>query len=203
MRTRTAKIPSTAVTRSVAATTLRGCRTNQAATRSIATHHSAAAGPAAKKARPLGLARSGRYTIRMPGPVPRVSVLLPARNAADTLPAALRSLGRQTFRDWECVVVDDGSEDGTAAMAGAADPRVTVLATPSTGLVGALTLGLTHCRAEYVARMDADDVMRRDRLACQVAALDAAPHLAGLGGHVRVFPRHSTTAGLRRHERRT
>src|SRR5262245_19249794 len=136
----------------------------------------------------------------MRGPAPRVSVLLPARNAAATLPAALRSLGRQTFRDWECVVVDEGSEDDTGAIAGAADPRVMVVATPSTGLVGALTHGLAHCRAEYIARMDADDVMRRDRLACQVAALDAAPHLAGVGGHVRFFPRSGMTDGLRAYE---
>jgi len=128
-------------------------------------------------------------------------VLLPARNAADTLPAALRSLGRQTFRDWECVVVDDGSADETAAVAGAADPRLTVVSNPSSGLVGALTHGLGLCRAEYVARMDADDVMRRDRLARQVAALDGAPHLAGVGGHVRFFPRTGMTDGLRAYER--
>jgi glycosyltransferase involved in cell wall biosynthesis len=133
------------------------------------------------------------------GARPRVSVLLPARDAGATLPAALGSLRRQTFPDWECIGVDDGSVDGTAAMA-AADPRIAAVTIPRTGLVGALTAGLTRCRGEYVARMDADDLMRRDRLARQVAMLDASPELAAVGSHVRFFPRRGMTDGLRAYE---
>jgi len=131
-------------------------------------------------------------------------VLLPARDAAATLPAALRSLRRQTMADWECVLVDDGSLDGTAALAGvvaAEDSRFAVLATPRAGLVAALSAGLARCRGRYVARMDADDLMRRDRLAEQVAALDAAPDLAAVGSHVRFFPRTGMSDGLRAYER--
>ncbi len=128
-------------------------------------------------------------------------MLLPARDAVATLPIALQSLRRQSLEDWECVVVDDGSRDGTGAAAVAADPRVTVVRLPPTGLVGALAAGLPRCRGEYVARMDADDVMRRDRLAVQVAALERAPHLAAVGAHVRFFPRRGMTDGLRAYER--
>jgi glycosyltransferase involved in cell wall biosynthesis len=120
------------------------------------------------------------------------------------LPAALRSLRRQTFADWECVVVDDGSRDDTLASAeavAAVDPRIAAVAIPSTGLVGALAAGLARCRGEFVARMDADDLMRRDRLARQVDALAAAPHLAAVGTHVRFFPRRAMTDGLRAYER--
>jgi glycosyltransferase involved in cell wall biosynthesis len=134
----------------------------------------------------------------------RVSVLLPAYDAAATLPACLASLARQTEPRWECVLVDDGSRDATgrvAAAFAARDPRLRVVATPHRGLVAALTEGLRHCRAPYVARMDADDVMRRDRLARQLATLDALPSLAAVGAHVRIFPRAGMRPGLRAYER--
>jgi cellulose synthase/poly-beta-1,6-N-acetylglucosamine synthase-like glycosyltransferase len=128
--------------------------------------------------------------------LPAVSVLLPVRDAAPTLPVAIRSVLRQSERDLECVVVDDGSRDGSldvAHAAAAADPRVRVLARPRAGLIAALVAGVAACRGGLVARMDADDVMRRHRLRWQVAALRADPGLAAVGGHVRCFPR----AGLR------
>src|SRR5262245_22345289 len=139
--------------------------------------------------------------LAVPTSPPRVSVLLPARDAAATLPAALASLRRQTLPDWECVVVDDGSRDDTARIAAARDPRIVVTATPRAGLVAALTTGLARCRGKYVAGMDADDVMRRDRLARQVAALEATPALSAVGTHVRICPRRGITDGLRAYER--
>ncbi|MFN8544973.1 MAG: glycosyltransferase family 2 protein [Candidatus Binatia bacterium] len=134
--------------------------------------------------------------------MPAISVLLPARDASATLPACLASLARQTERDWECVLVDDGSRDRTRAVAeaaAAADPRIRVVATPARGLVAALTAGLAHCRGELVARMDADDVMHRMRLAAQRAALDD-PELAAVGSRVRVFPRRGLSDGFRAYE---
>jgi glycosyltransferase involved in cell wall biosynthesis len=135
---------------------------------------------------------------------PVVSILLPARQAAATLPACLASLARQTEPRWECLLVDDGSTDATAAAArraAAADPRIAVHQTPHRGLVAALTMGLAHCRAPVVARMDADDVMHRERLAAQLAALAADPALAAVGTHVRLFPRATLTDGRRDYER--
>ena len=134
---------------------------------------------------------------------PLVSVLLPAFDAGATLPAALGSVVRQTEARWECIVVDDGSEDGTLAIArglAAADERFRVVATPHRGLMAALGAGLEACRGRFVARMDADDVMRRDRLGAQVAALEGAPALAAVGAHVRVFPRAGLSEGLRAYE---
>jgi glycosyltransferase involved in cell wall biosynthesis len=133
-----------------------------------------------------------------------VSVLLPAYDAVATLPACLASLRRQTEPRWECVLVDDGSGDGTGAVAEAAaraDPRIRVVERPHGGIVAALTEGLAHCRAPLVARMDADDVMHRDRLASQCAALATDPSLAAVGCHVRFFPRRAMTDGLRDYER--
>jgi glycosyltransferase involved in cell wall biosynthesis len=133
-----------------------------------------------------------------------VSILLPAHDAAPTLPACLRSLHRQTETRWECVLVDDGSRDATRPIAEAAaraDARFRVVPTAHGGIVAALTAGLAHCRASVVARMDADDVMHRERLAAQLAALAAAPALAAVGCHVRFVPRRGMTDGLREYER--
>lgn len=134
---------------------------------------------------------------------PAVSVLLPFRDAAGTLPAALRSVARQSLADLECILVDDGSADGSSVIAGAAaaqDPRFRVVATRGAGLVAALQLGLAHCRAPLTARMDADDLMHADRLQLQVERLRAAPSLTGIGTHVRMFPDAATGEGMRAYE---
>jgi len=134
---------------------------------------------------------------------PLVSVLLPVRDAEATLPACLRSVARQRETDLECVVVDDGSRDGSRAAAEAfagSDPRFRVVATPRRGLVAALGAGLAACRGRFVARMDADDWMHRDRLRAQVAHLEAHPGLAAAGCHVRLFPRCSVGPGMRAYE---
>jgi len=135
---------------------------------------------------------------------PRVSVLLPVFDAASTLATTLRSIQRQSETNWECIVVDDGSTDASSDIArlqSATDPRFRVVRAEHRGLVSALNIGISQCRGRYVARMDADDLMHRSRLARQADALDAAPELAGLGCGVRIFPRASLGAGLRAYER--
>lgn len=134
---------------------------------------------------------------------PRVSVLLPARNAEATLPACLASLRRQTERSWECILVDDGSVDRTravAADAAAADPRIRVYSIRHAGIVEALNLGLRYCRGPFVARMDADDVMHRDRLVAQAAWLERDQALDAVGSRVRLFPRGGLSPRMREYE---
>lgn len=123
---------------------------------------------------------------------PAVSVLIPVRDAACVLARSLLSVARQTWVDWECVVVDDGSRDATGEVVrGLArqDPRFRLLERPHRGIVGALAAGLEQCRGEVIVRMDADDVMAPDRLAAQVDALCGPAGLAAVGAHVRLFPR--------------
>ncbi len=135
---------------------------------------------------------------------PLVSVLLPVRDAEATLGAALHSVARQRGVAFECVVMDDGSTDASRAVAerrACTDARFRVVATEARGLVHALNAGLEACRGDFVARLDADDWMHRDRLALQLRALDAAPHLAGVGSHVRLFPRSALGEGMRAYER--
>lgn len=120
---------------------------------------------------------------------PRVSVLLPARNAEGSIDAAVESVLTQTFEGFELIALDDGSTDGTAehlkAWAGR-DPRVRVVSTGGRGLVGALTLGLAQARGELIARMDADDVSLPRRFELSVARLDEDRSLAGVGTGVEI-----------------
>jgi glycosyltransferase involved in cell wall biosynthesis len=135
---------------------------------------------------------------------PEISILLPAYQAEATLEAALRSIARQSEASWECIVLDDGSTDGTRAVAegfAGRDGRFRVVSSPHRGLVAALNSGLERSRGRLVARMDADDIMHRERLAAQLRALEATPGLAAVGCHVRLFPRARMTDGLRAYER--
>jgi glycosyltransferase involved in cell wall biosynthesis len=131
------------------------------------------------------------------------SILIPAFDAADTLAACLRSVSRQREPRWECIVVDDGSCDETASVARSfadRDTRFRLIQQSHGGIVSALNAGLESCRAPWVARMDADDWMHRDRLSLQRAALEDEPGLAGVGCHVRTFPRDGLSQGRRAYE---
>ncbi len=124
--------------------------------------------------------------------IPRVSILLPVFDAARVLPSCLRSLQRQSLRSWQCVLVDDGSSDGSLVIArefAAADSRIQVISTSHRGLVDALNRGLDACKAPIVARMDADDWMHHERLQLQCETLESSPELCAVGAHVRIFPR--------------
>ncbi len=130
---------------------------------------------------------------------PRVSVVLPVRDAATPLGAALESLRAQTLADHEIIAVDDGSTDGTAALLdqwAARDPRLRVLHQPPLGLVNALQRGLAAARAPLIARMDADDTCHPERLARQAALLNAHPAVGVVSCQVAFG---GTAAGYARH----
>jgi hypothetical protein len=119
---------------------------------------------------------------------PRVSVLMPVYDGGYYLAEAVDSILRQTLSDLELVAVDDGSTDGSAAWLESraqADSRVIVLQVLHGGVTRALNFGLQYCRAPLIARMDADDMARPDRLARQVAFLNAHPEVVAVGSWVR------------------
>jgi glycosyltransferase involved in cell wall biosynthesis len=120
-----------------------------------------------------------------------VSVVLPGRDAAATIVRALASVQRQTLADWELIVVDDGSQDGTSERlreAARDEVRIRILRQEPRGIVAALNAGLAAAGGEFVARLDADDEMRPVRLAAQVRFLREHPavglvsSLVGFGG---------------------
>lgn len=120
---------------------------------------------------------------------PRVSVLLPARNAAATIDSAVASICAQTCGDFELLAIDDGSVDATRAHLdawAARDRRVVVWSTAGVGLVAALNQGLARAKGEFIARMDADDVSLPNRFTESLARLDASPDLAGVGTAVEI-----------------
>lgn len=135
---------------------------------------------------------------------PTVSILMTVRNEESHLPAALRSLQRQTLTDWELIVVDDGSDDATAqilATAAKQDDRIRVVSQPPRGIVPALNRGLPLCRSELIARMDGDDISHPRRLEQQVRYLYDHPQVDLVTCRVRYFPHDSISAGLRTYER--
>ena len=123
--------------------------------------------------------------------IPRVSVLLPVRDAASWLASSLASLARQSIADHEVIAVDDGSRDGSGELleqAARHDSRLVVRHTIAQGLPAALNLALSLARAPWIARQDADDVSHRERFARQLAWLASHPDVDVLGTCVRLFP---------------
>lgn len=117
--------------------------------------------------------------------VPRVSVLMAVRDGIQYLDAAVQSILTQSFEGFEFVIVDDGSSDGTTSRLEEwlkEDPRIRVFNRPAEGHFQALNHGLSQCRGEYVARMDADDIALPERLALQVEFLDRTHETVVVGG---------------------
>ena len=110
--------------------------------------------------------------------MPAVSIILPTYNAATTIRRAIRSMQQQSLRDWELILVDDGSEDDTITLLESIiseDDRIKLLKKPHEGIVAALNTALQAASAPIIARMDADDVMLPHRLERQLEWLEKHP----------------------------
>jgi glycosyltransferase involved in cell wall biosynthesis len=114
-----------------------------------------------------------------------ISVVIPAWNAARTLPETLASIAAQTRRPAEVIVVDDGSTDATGAIARAAGSRV--LRIDHAGFAAAMNAGIAASHGSLIAFLDSDDLWTPDKLALQEATLTADPLADGVFGHFRCF----------------
>ncbi len=123
--------------------------------------------------------------------VPAVSWLLCAHVADEQLRLALQSCMDQTFTDYELVIVVNGPSAENVAVAVrtwvGSDPRVRIFTTEVRHLIFSLSLGLHYARAELVARMDSDDLSKRDRLGRQVAFMREHPEVAVLGSAYEII----------------
>ncbi|HEX7290211.1 MAG TPA: glycosyltransferase, partial [Conexibacter sp.] len=118
--------------------------------------------------------------------------MIPAYEAERTIGATLDSLAGQTLRDWEAIVVDDGSADGTAAVVAermAHDPRLQLVQQANGGVSRARNAGIAHARGRWLAFLDADDWLEPDAYAAMLAVLDANARLDGVHcGWTRIAP---------------
>jgi len=124
----------------------------------------------------------------------KISVVIPAYQAAATIKDAISSVLAQTFTDYEILVVDDGSRDGTSSLvASFRDDRVRLLAySTNKGAAAARNTGIQAARAELIAFLDADDLWLPEKLARQVDLMDGHPEY---GGCVTGF-RYETEEGI-------
>ncbi|MFN5218685.1 MAG: glycosyltransferase family 2 protein [Sphingomonadales bacterium] len=135
--------------------------------------------------------------------MPRVSVLLPVKNAEPFLIECLQSIQQQTLTDWECCMLDDGSSDGSAAILEAyvaSDGRFRMVPSDGQGLIAANQAVLSAAKGVYVTRMDADDIMPNDKLENLVCALESAPPKTIATGRVEFFPEENCGTGTRFYE---
>jgi len=116
-------------------------------------------------------------------PAPAVSIITPAYDVARFVGATLDSVLAQTVAGWEMVVVDDGSQDGTAAVvASRRDPRIRLIRQANAGVSAARSRAIAEARGGAILFLDADDWLAPDALARLCAAIKAAPEAVGAYG---------------------
>jgi glycosyltransferase involved in cell wall biosynthesis len=118
---------------------------------------------------------------------PQISVVIPVYNGELYLAEALASVLAQPHRNLEVIVVDDGSSDGSGAVAAQFAPSVVCVAQPQQGAAAARNRGVELAKGQYLAFLDADDRWTSGSLACRLAALEADPALDLVLGHAEQF----------------
>lgn len=125
---------------------------------------------------------------------PTISVILPVYNGERDVPRAIASILAQTYRDFELIVIDDGSlrDDTWAVLTDiknqTSDPRLRIeRLAKNIGLAGALNHGISLSRGRYIARQDHDDISKPERFADQVRFLDANPKCGLLGTRAEIW----------------
>lgn len=124
--------------------------------------------------------------------IPTVSIVMPTHNRATYIGGAIESILAQTYKDWELVIVDDGSTDGTQSIVEpyiARDTRIKcVRQEQNKGIAFSRNNGVARSRGRYIAMLDSDDLWASpDKLATQVAALDADPRIGIIGTWLKII----------------
>ncbi len=116
--------------------------------------------------------------------IPKLSIILPVYNGEKFVSNAINSIINQTFTDFELIIIDDGSKDGTYNLLKGfqkKDCRIQVISRENKGLIATLNEGFSIARGEYIARQDDDDISHRTRFEKQVRFLDESPEYALCG----------------------
>lgn len=128
-----------------------------------------------------------------------VSVVLPVHNGGIHLAAAVDSILSQSHCELELILVDDHSTDGAIAALGESDPRLKIVNSECRGVVSAFNCGFAHCKGEFIARMDADDISLTGRLEEQFNYLAQYPAVDIAGCCVEIFSEPGIQGGLERY----
>jgi glycosyltransferase involved in cell wall biosynthesis len=135
--------------------------------------------------------------------IPTLSVCMPVYNAEQYIREATESILRQTFADFEFIIIDDGSTDDSKQILeefARKDARVRLVSRPNTGYTIALNEALGLARAPYLARMDADDISMPDRFEKQLAYLRANPDCVVVGSRIMTIDPFGSPLYQPRHE---
>lgn len=117
-----------------------------------------------------------------------ITVLMPVYNCSNYLPAAIRSVVNQTYSEFEFIIIDDGSTDGSAGIAASFnDSRIKLHVKEHTGLADTLNAGIKIAAGKWIARIDADDIAVRNRLQLQAEYIVKHPSVNVLGGYSVYF----------------
>jgi len=118
-----------------------------------------------------------------------ISVILPVYNGEQYIRETIDSILSQTFRDFELIIINDSSTDGTVSIIKEyADPRIAVVHNETnSGLIYTLNRGLTLCTGKYIARIDADDIALKERLQTQFDFMEAHPEVGVCGCSIEIF----------------
>jgi len=121
--------------------------------------------------------------------MPKVSVIMPVYNGSKYLTEAIDSILRQTFNDFEFLIVDDGSSDNSLEIIRSyQDPRIRVIQNPQNlGISASLNNGIFAAQGEYIARMDCDDISLGDRFQKQIDFLDSHPEVIIVGSNMNII----------------
>lgn len=115
-----------------------------------------------------------------------ISVVMPAYNASEFISQAIESILKQTFQEFELLVVDDGSQDNTVEIIQRyldLDNRIKLIQIPHSGVCNASNIGIRESKYQWIARMDADDISLPNRLEKQIKAISRNPKIVALGSY--------------------
>ncbi len=124
-----------------------------------------------------------------------ISIILPAYNAKQYIEASVDSILQQSLTDFELIIIDDGSTDGTQQLVQqltAKDQRIRLVQRPNKGLITTLNEGIALARSPLIARMDADDIAFPERLAIQYTYMNSHPDVLAVGSYVMFMDAQDT-----------
>lgn len=119
--------------------------------------------------------------------IPQISIILPVYNTSQYILKAVNSILQQSLTDFELILIDDGSSDGTEQLVrqlADKDSRIRLVQRSNKGLITTLNEGVALARSPLIARMDADDIAFPERLAVQYAYMNSHPDLLAVGSYV-------------------